>query len=84
MRVEQEHGYYTTDSSDRFHSENNEPAIVIYDYVEKDENDEDINIEGYMAWYTNGILHRENDLPAVIRNGGKKFWYENGNYIREE
>ena len=83
MRIEQEHGYYTADLDGKFHSENDEPAIVINDYTEKND-DEEITVEGYMAWYTNGILHRENDLPAVIRNGGKKFWYENGNYIREE
>lgn len=30
-------------------------------------------------WYNNGLLHRDNDLPAVIDRGKKvKMWYQNG------
>lgn len=29
-------------------------------------------------WYKNGRLHRDNDLPAVIINGGQKQWMQKG------
>jgi len=37
-RIEQEHGYYTIDELGRFHSYNDEPAIVVADHVANDMN----------------------------------------------
>lgn len=33
-------------------------------------------------WYNNGELHRENDLPAVIKNNGEKGWLKEGKFHR--
>lgn len=30
-------------------------------------------------WYKNGKLHRDNDLPAIIRARGGQVWYNHGN-----
>lgn len=35
------------------------------------------------AWYVNGKLHREGDLPAVVYLNGTKLWYNNGKKHRE-
>ena len=39
--------------------------------------------DGYIFWYLNGKLHRE-DGPAVEYPSGDKYWYLNGWYIDEE
>lgn len=84
MRKEVQFGYYTTDEQGRFHSYNDEPAIVIATHYESQESSEElVEVEGYKAWYKEGKLHREG-APAVIRDSGKKFWYENENLIKEE
>jgi len=83
-KVEIEHGYYTVDDNNKYHSWDGQPAISIESYTEVGENDEFHEVEGYQAWYNHGELHREGDLPAVIRNNGKKFFYENGQFIKEE
>ena len=83
-RIEVENGYYTINENLQYHSENDEPAIVVENYFEQVEDSEETKeIDGYKAWYKNGQLHRENN-PAVIRNCGKKFWYDMGQFIREE
>jgi hypothetical protein len=33
---------------------------------------------GCKYWYKNGLLHRDNDFPAIILNSGTKTWYQNG------
>ena len=33
--------------------------------------------------YKNGQLHRDNDLPAVIRSDGTQYWYKNGRLHRD-
>ena len=33
---------------------------------------------GTQEWYLNGVLHRENDLPAVISKSGTQTWYLEG------
>jgi hypothetical protein len=38
---------------------------------------------GTETWYKNGLLHRENDLPAIIWATGTKFWYKEGKCHRE-
>ena len=35
-------------------------------------------IYGDHYWHKNGLLHRDNDLPAVIHRDGTKQWYQNG------
>ena len=76
MRIYTEYGYYTVNELGNFHSENDEPAIVISSY-EKEENGIIEQHEGYKAWYNNGKLHRENN-PAVIRDSGLEFFYLEG------
>lgn len=34
--------------------------------------------DGSITWRKNGLLHRENDLPAVIRPDGTRMWYRRG------
>jgi len=83
-RIETKYGYYTVDEQGAFHSENDEPAIVVNNYLEQiDDSEDTIEVDGYRAWYYHGQIHRENN-PAVIRNCGKKFWYDMGQFIREE
>ena len=38
----------------------------------------------YEAWYENGQLHRENNLPAMILSNYKSEWWLNGIFQREE
>ncbi len=33
---------------------------------------------GTKLYYKNGLLHRDNDLPAIIEANGTKQWYQNG------
>jgi len=35
-------------------------------------------------WRKNGKIHRDNNLPAVIFNSGRKIYYENSKAIKEE
>jgi hypothetical protein len=43
-----------------------------------------IDIIGTQYWFNNElILHRENDLPAIITPNGTKFWYINGKRHRD-
>jgi hypothetical protein len=37
-----------------------------------------LNIDGSKKWYINGILHRDNNLPAIEYANGNKAWYVNG------
>ncbi len=52
-------------------AENNEIKndLVIYD--------------GDQFWYQNGVVHRDNDLPAIIDKYGNKQWYQNGEHHRD-
>jgi hypothetical protein len=36
---------------------------------------------GTMAWFKNGMYHRDNDLPAIILSGNM-YWFKNGNFIK--
>ena len=40
-----------------------------------------ISGSGTQRWYLNGVLHRENDLPAYIGEDGHKEWYFDGKYV---
>jgi hypothetical protein len=37
----------------------------------------------YQAWYQNGKLHRDGDMPAVIRTNGEQQWFQNGKRHRD-
>ena len=41
-----------------------------------------IRVNGTMIWYKNGMIHRDNDLPAKIVKGDE-LWYKNGLLHRE-
>ena len=84
VRYNTTYGYYTLNENNQYHSENDEPAIVEASRIEYEGEDNiEIHIDGYKAWYKNGRLHRE-EGPAVIRDCGTKFYYLNGQLIREE
>jgi len=38
---------------------------------------------GSLEWYVRGRLHRNDDLPAVIRSDGKQSWYRHGQRHRD-
>jgi hypothetical protein len=54
--------------NDKFHRENDLPAII--------------KANGTKQWYKDGKLHRENDLPAIEYANGTKYWYINGKKIK--
>lgn len=80
MRIDIEYGHYTVDEQNRYHSFDDEPAIVVESHTEEIEQDEFIHVDGYKAWYKHGQLHREGN-PAIIRNTGETYWYKEGNII---
>ena len=42
-----------------------------------------INAEaGFESWFQNGLEHRDNDKPAVVRFNGAKEWYQEGKLHR--
>ena len=42
------------------------------------------NVVGkYEKWYYKNKIHRDNDLPAVIRSNGDQEWYQNGKLHRD-
>lgn len=43
-----------------------------------------INRNGVVTYYKNGHLHRDNDLPAMIRGNGYRLWAKNGMIHREK
>jgi len=47
------------------------------------ENNPIIDKDGTKTWYQNGLLHRDNDQPAVIRRYGNKNWFQNGKLHRD-
>jgi hypothetical protein len=43
-----------------------------------------VDIDGDQYWIaTNGHLHRDGDLPAIIRDDGRQYWYHDGKKHRE-
>jgi hypothetical protein len=43
----------------------------------------EICANGNQYWFKNGIKHRDNDLPAIIRADGTQCWYQNGKIHRD-
>ena len=81
VRYNTTYGYYTLNENNQYHSENDEPAIVEASRIEYEGEDNiEIYIDGYQAWYRNGRLHRE-DRPAIIKDSGLKQNYLNGQII---
>jgi antitoxin component YwqK of YwqJK toxin-antitoxin module len=37
---------------------------------------------GTQFWYKNGVIHRDNDKPAIINSDGAQYWYQNGRIHR--
>jgi len=54
----------------KLNSDNDEPALIIYR-----------NGECIKKWYKDGVLHRDNNMPAVIDSLGYKSFYSNGKFI---
>jgi hypothetical protein len=42
-----------------------------------------INCYTTKHWYKNGLIHRENDKPAIEWSNGRKEWWINGKLHRE-
>jgi VCBS repeat-containing protein len=84
QRIEQEYGYYTIDDNGKFHSDNDEPAITVnsHDVIEIVGDTTTVtNVEGYRAWYRHGLLHRDNNDPAIVRDGGTEYFFINGEKV---
>ena len=41
-----------------------------------------IDEDGNKRWYKGGLLHRENDQPAIVVANGDKHWMQNGQWHR--
>lgn len=39
--------------------------------------------DGSVEYYRNGLLHRDNDLPAIVSVNGHKEWYIDGVNVRK-
>ena len=37
-----------------------------------------ITPDGTQTWYQNNLIHRDNDLPAIIYSYGRQVWFQNG------
>ena len=51
--------------------------------IDKTEYTFETHSTGTMAWFKNGMYHREKDLPAIIYSSGYMYWFKNGNFIKE-
>jgi len=78
MKHEIPNGYYTTNELNQYHSYDDEPAVVVYAHKETDMTGEEIDVQGYQAWYKDGQIHREN-FPAIIHEDGREYYYLEGN-----
>ena len=67
--VDKTYGDVRTYLNDRLHSFNDLPAVHYND-------------DKYNAWYKYGLLHRDNDLPAVISHNVRE-WRVNGKLHRD-
>jgi hypothetical protein len=83
---------YATLLNDRFHSFDNQPAIVYgtqikvwYKYGLKHRVNLPavIHCNGTKEWYWYDKRHRDNDLPAIEHASNDKFWYWHGKQHRE-
>jgi hypothetical protein len=42
-----------------------------------------INADGSKIWCQNNKCHKDNQRPAIYLKG-KKFWFENGGFLKKE
>ena len=50
-----------------------------------EEDKKEIELADYcVAFRKNNLIHRDNDLPAIIYAYGEKVWYREGRFIRRE
>lgn len=84
------------DRTPKLHSFDDEPAIVYpngeqnwyIDGVQERGGDRRSRVTTHadgtvnQFWYKNGLLHRDNDLPAVIGHDGTQMWYQDGRQHR--
>lgn len=63
MKIKTQFGYYTINDAKRFHSFDEQPAVLVTDHEETDiTNGETVFVKGYRAWYNDG------ELLEVINN----------------
>ena len=44
----------------------------------------EVHLDGTCFWYQDGLLHRENNLPAAIFPDGECIWYKKGKRIKNK
>jgi hypothetical protein len=44
---------------------------------------QNVDSDGNKWWYKDGVLHRDDDLPAFERSDGSKSWWHNGKRHRD-
>lgn len=64
------------DKEMRNHSFNDQPSARTIDH--------ESDSKSYLVWTKNGLSHRGYDKPAYISNNGKKEWWIEGNFIKQE
>lgn len=50
----------------------------------EEESSKQVDSKGNTRWYKNGVLHRDNDLPAVIYKIKIREWWKNGQLHRDK
>jgi hypothetical protein len=82
MLINNKHGTFVILKDKIFHIETG----YIYETDPISEEDKkEIELANYcVAFRKNGLIHRDNDLPAIIFSDGVKQWYQNGKFIRIE
>ena len=58
------------------HSFNDQPACRMIEQKS--------DCKSYLAWAKDGLSHRGFDKPAYILNNGKREWWIEGNFIKQE
>ncbi len=67
------------DDEGHFHNVNDQPAIIWKNAHGKDK--DYFLTHGTRYWYKHGLLHRDNNLPAIDIKDGGKHYYINGKCI---
>lgn len=62
----------TFNSNGKLHSFHDNPSVMVINGI----------MMGDKLWHKCGVLHRDNDKPAIILDNGDKFWYSNGKHHR--
>jgi hypothetical protein len=75
MLINNEHGTFVVLEDKIFHIERSH--IFNTGPISKEELKELESTSRYVAFKKNGQIHRDNDLPAVVRGNGTKQWLQN-------